>query len=137
MAQKRLNAIDKLVGARIRERRKALQMSQRELGMAIGTTFQQVQKYESGANRIGASRLFEVASALDVTPSFFFEHISSSKRKATRPLRSNAAPAEGLAVIKALLAISDASLRNNAVGLVAQIASLTEEASGRANKNSA
>ena len=65
--------MDLHVGARLRLRRTLLGMSQEKLGEAIGLTFQQVQKYERGANRIGASRLFELSQALDVPVSFFFD----------------------------------------------------------------
>lgn len=65
--------IDRYVGARIRGRRLGLRISQTKLGQAIGVTFQQIQKYESGTNRVGASNLFRIAKALGVDVSFFFE----------------------------------------------------------------
>jgi transcriptional regulator with XRE-family HTH domain len=67
------NPVDIHVGARVRLRRTLLGLSQEKLADAIGLTFQQVQKYERGANRIGASRLFELSRVLDVPVSFFFE----------------------------------------------------------------
>lgn len=67
------HATDVHVGSRVRLRRTLLGMSQEKLGDAIGLTFQQVQKYERGANRIGASRLFELANVLEVPVQFFFE----------------------------------------------------------------
>src|ERR671928_1129093 len=67
------NPIDVRVGARLRLRRNMLGLSQEKLGEAIGLTFQQVQKYERGANRIGASRLHELSRVLDVPISFFFD----------------------------------------------------------------
>src|ERR671926_593637 len=67
------NPIDVRVGARLRLRRNMLRLSQEKLGEAIGLTFQQVQKYERGANRIGASRLHELSRVLDVPISFFFD----------------------------------------------------------------
>ncbi len=70
------NPIDMYVGSRVRLRRTLLGMSQEKLGEAIGLTFQQVQKYERGANRIGSSRLFDLARVLDVTVSYFFEDMS-------------------------------------------------------------
>ena len=71
-----LKTIDELVGAKIRERRKTLQITQDQLGVSIGVTFQQVQKYESGVNRVSASRLHAVGKALGVKPAFFFEGLS-------------------------------------------------------------
>jgi transcriptional regulator with XRE-family HTH domain len=70
------NPVDVHVGSRVRLRRTLLGMSQEKLGDAIGLTFQQVQKYERGANRIGASRLFDVARVLEVPVSFFFDEMS-------------------------------------------------------------
>ena len=67
------HAVDRYVGARVRERRKALKLSQIHLAMKLGLTFQQVQKYERGANRISASKLYEIGQALQVPIAWFFE----------------------------------------------------------------
>jgi transcriptional regulator with XRE-family HTH domain len=67
------NPVDIHVGSRVRLRRTLLGLSQEKLGEAVGLTFQQIQKYERGANRIGASRLFEFSRILDVPVSFFFD----------------------------------------------------------------
>jgi transcriptional regulator with XRE-family HTH domain len=72
--------IDRYVGGRIRGRRLGLRVSQTKLGQAIGVTFQQIQKYESGTNRVGASNLFRIAKALAVEVSFFFEGLPSQER---------------------------------------------------------
>lgn len=72
----RPNPIDVHVGSRVRLRRTLLGLSQEKLGEAIGLTFQQVQKYERGANRIGASRLFDLSRVLDVPVSFFFDDMT-------------------------------------------------------------
>ncbi len=74
----RPSPIDVHVGSRIRLRRTLLGMSQERLGEALGLTFQQVQKYERGANRVGASRLFDLSRALDVPISFFFDDMPDS-----------------------------------------------------------
>ena len=73
MAKKAPNPIDKHVGSRVRMRRMMLGMSQEKLGDALGLTFQQVQKYEKGTNRIGASRLQQISQILQVPVAFFFE----------------------------------------------------------------
>jgi transcriptional regulator with XRE-family HTH domain len=70
----RPDPVDVHVGSRVRLRRNMLGMSQEKLGEAISLTFQQVQKYERGANRIGASRLWELSEILDVPVRFFFDH---------------------------------------------------------------
>ena len=87
MRKKRLppgvpNPVDIHVGGRVRQRRTLLGLSQEKLGDAVGLTFQQIQKYERGANRIGASRLFQLSRILDVPISFFFEDIPVNLRTA-------------------------------------------------------
>ncbi len=76
--ESRPSPIDVHVGARIRLRRTLLGMSQERLGEALGLTFQQVQKYERGVNRVGASRLFDLSRVLDVPISFFFDDMPDS-----------------------------------------------------------
>ena len=93
MAKKAPNPIDKHVGSRVRMRRMMLGMSQEKLGDALGLTFQQVQKYEKGTNRIGASRLQHIASILGVTISFFFEGL---------PSETNAARAQAIGPLAAI-----------------------------------
>ena len=77
-----MNKIDVLVGKRIRARRHAMGISQTELGDAIGVKFQQIQKYETGANRVSASRLWAVAEKLGVDVVYFFEGINRSDKNA-------------------------------------------------------
>jgi transcriptional regulator with XRE-family HTH domain len=74
------NPVDVHVGSRVRLRRTLLGLSQEKLGEAVGLTFQQIQKYERGANRIGASRLFEFSRILDVPVSFFFDDMAERTR---------------------------------------------------------
>ena len=74
--------IDKFVGSRVRARRVGLRISQTKLGDAIGVTFQQVQKYENGTNRIGASNLFKISKTLSVEVAFFFEGLDADKEAA-------------------------------------------------------
>ena len=73
MVKRSTDAIDRLVAARIRTQRKVRGLSQTALGKALGMHYQQVQKYENGKNWLGASRLQQIAKALDVPPDFFFE----------------------------------------------------------------
>ena len=73
MASKAADPIDKHVGARVRTRRTLIGMTQRQLAKALGLTYQQIQKYEDGRNRIGASRLHQIASILEVPLPFFFQ----------------------------------------------------------------
>src|SRR3546814_20113266 len=85
------NPVDVHVGSRVRLRRTLLGMSQEKLGEAIGLTFQQVQKYERGTNRIGASRLFDLSKVLDVPVGFFFEELGDWNSKAAGRGRACAA----------------------------------------------
>jgi transcriptional regulator with XRE-family HTH domain len=87
---KPLNIVDVCVGARVRTRRVTLGMSQSKLGEFLGVTFQQIQKYESGSNRIGVHRLRVTAHVLEVSPSYFFEGVIARLseeviRKSSRP----------------------------------------------------
>src|ERR1700759_3811015 len=130
MAKKAPNPIDKHVGSRVRMRRMMLGMSQEKLGDALGLTFQQGQKYEKGTNRIGASRLQQIAHILQVPVAFFFEGAPSPDPQADG-LREAPSPAyvadflatsEGLALTKAFMRIKEPKLRRRIVDLVEQIA---------------
>lgn len=94
--ESRPSPIDVHVGTRIRLRRTLLGMSQERLGEALGLTFQQVQKYERGVNRVGASRLFDLSRVLDVPISFFFDDMPDTLAAAygTQPARRVAGFAE-------------------------------------------
>ncbi len=88
------NPVDVHVGARMRLRRTLLGMSQEQLGAALGLTFQQVQKYERGANRVGASRLYDLARALDVPVTFFFDEMPDGvKAQSPSQISRTAGPA--------------------------------------------
>jgi transcriptional regulator with XRE-family HTH domain len=133
VAKKAPNPIDKHVGSRVRMRRMMLGMSQEKLGDALGLTFQQVQKYEKGTNRIGASRLQQISHILQVPVAFFFEGApnvptspgrDSSLHEAPSPayVSDFLATSDGLALTKAFTRISDSKLRRRIVDLVEQIA---------------
>ena len=132
MAKKAPNPIDKHVGSRVRMRRMMLGMSQEKLGNNLGLTFQQVQKYEKGTNRIGASRLQQISQILQVPVSFFFEgapaHANAARVDGMGEAPSPAyvsdflATSDGLALTKAFMRISDSKLRRRIVDLVEQIA---------------
>jgi transcriptional regulator with XRE-family HTH domain len=123
------NPIDQHVGARVRLRRIMLGYSQEKLGLALGVTFQQVQKYEKGANRIGASRLQAISKLLDAPPSFFFDGAPTAAGLPTgfedspRPyVPDMVTTAEGLQLNRAFARIGDPKVRRRLVELVAQIA---------------
>ena len=132
MAKKAPNPIDRHVGSRVRMRRLMLEMSQEKLADALALTFQQVQKYEKGANRIGASRLQHISHILQVPVAFFFEgapHVpgpagSVEMDAAPSPayVADFLATSDGLSLTKAFMRIPDAKLRRRIVDLVEQIA---------------
>ena len=122
------SAVDKHVGSRVRMRRMMLAMSQGKLGDALGLTFQQVQKYEKGTNRIGASRLQQISHILQVPVAFFFEGAPDlhGSTDAPSPFPSYVsdflATREGLLLTKAFMRINEAKLRRRIVDLVEEIA---------------
>src|SRR5438105_15301291 len=129
MAKKAPNPIDKHVGSRVRMRRMMLSMSQEKLGNALGLTFQQVQKYEKGTNRIGASRLQQISNILQVPVAFFFEGApnlqgTEGTKDAPSPtyVSEFLATSEGLSLSKAFMRIREAKLRRRIVDLVEEIA---------------
>ena len=130
---RRPNPIDVHVGGRVRFRRMLLGMSQEKLGEKLGLTFQQVQKYEKGINRIGASRLFDLAQVLGVPVQFFYEEAPASEPPPVMPDGFSEKPAEnaiveflrsrdGLELNKAFVRISDAKARRAIVELVRSLA---------------
>ncbi|HLH97742.1 MAG TPA: helix-turn-helix transcriptional regulator [Xanthobacteraceae bacterium] len=134
MAKKAPNPIDKHVGSRVRMRRMMLSMSQEKLGGALGLTFQQVQKYEKGTNRIGASRLQQISHILQVPVAFFFEGAPSEQApsegfsEAPSPsyVSDFLATSDGLALTKAFMDIKEPRLRRRIVDLVEEIAGRQE-----------
>ena len=112
--------VDVHVGSRVRLRRTLLGMSQEKLGNAVGLTFQQIQKYERGANRIGASRLFEMSRVLDVPVQFFFDEMPTEPESSDyRPMSGETdtpeqdpmARRETLELIRAYYRIADPQVR--------------------------
>jgi transcriptional regulator with XRE-family HTH domain len=127
------NPIDKHVGSRVRMRRKMLAMSQTQLADALGLTFQQVQKYEKGTNRMGASRLQQMSDILQVPVEFFFEgapnasapHGSNGSALSMVEIDDFVSNSDGLRLIGAFLRIDNAALRRRIVMLVQEIAVTT------------
>jgi transcriptional regulator with XRE-family HTH domain len=136
---RRPNPMDIHVGSRVRLRRMLLGISQEKLGKRLGLTFQQVQKYEKGVNRIGASRLFDLATVLDVPIQYFYEdapsgaaRISSapgfSEAPADGPIMEFLASREGLELNKAFARIQDPKARRAVIDLVRALAGIEDDA---------
>jgi transcriptional regulator with XRE-family HTH domain len=131
------NPIDRHVGSRVRMRRILLGMSQEKLGEALGLTFQQVQKYEKGTNRIGASRLQQISRTLNVPPAFFFDGapllddtvsengvvLAAAEPSSSSFVLDFIATSEGLHLNKAFARIQDPKVRKRIIDLVTSLAS--------------
>jgi transcriptional regulator with XRE-family HTH domain len=127
MAGKKPNPVDAHVGSRVRLRRMLLGMSQERLGESMGLTFQQVQKYEKGVNRIGASRLFQISKILDVPVQFFFEEAPHGDTSPARGMAEADSETfileflnsrEGLELNRAFVKIANSKVRKSVVDLV-------------------
>ncbi|MCM2291552.1 helix-turn-helix transcriptional regulator [Allorhizobium sp. BGMRC 0089] len=130
--KKKPNPIDIHVGSRIRLRRTMLGMSQEKLGESLGITFQQIQKYEKGTNRVGASRLQNISSILNVPVSFFFEDAPGeqagnmgngfSEAASSNYVVDFLSSSEGLQLNRAFVKINDPKVRRKVVDLVKALA---------------
>ena len=131
MAKKQPSSVDAHVGSRVRLRRMLIGMSQEKLGECLGLTFQQVQKYEKGANRIGASRLYDISSILGVPVSYFFDdlvgdhgvkrangHSNTTDVDAGPYMMEFVSSAEGFQLVRAFTKITDPRVRKRMLDLV-------------------
>ncbi len=134
--KKKPNPIDIHVGSRIRLRRNMLGMSQEKLGENLGITFQQIQKYEKGTNRVGASRLQAISSILSVPVAFFFEDAPGKENGSFGGLAEDNSTtyvvdflnsSEGLQLNRAFVKINDSKVRRKVVDLVKALAAEGEE----------
>lgn len=127
---KTADEVDAHIGARVKLRRMAVGMSQEQLGEALGLTFQQVQKYEKGLNRIGAGRLYRIARILGVSACFFFEGLpegetdeaKAAASERTAEILAFVGSAEGYHLSNAFAQIADAPTRRRLVELIRTIA---------------
>ena len=127
------NAVDKRLGERVRARRLEIGLSQEKLAEILGVTFQQVQKYEKGVNRIAASRLFAIAAALEVPVARFFEGLTPVRHGVAEEEADYVADAmatpEGMQLVALFSSIANPKVRRRVVDLVRALAE--EEASER------
>ncbi len=133
MQKKSPNEIDRHIGSRVKARRIMLGMSQEKLGEALGLTFQQVQKYEKGMNRISVGRLVDIAKILGVEIHFFFDGIKSGKAESgfaeeeSPPYIADVmSTPEGLQLIRTFTAIRNPKIRKSIVQLVVSLAAQDE-----------
>jgi len=132
--KKSTSSIDKEIGTRVRMRRISIGMSQEKLGEMLGLTFQQVQKYEKGMNRISVGRLVDIAKILGVDIHFFFHGIKSGKaepgfaeEESTPYLADVMSTPEGLQLIRTFTSIKSPKVRKSIVQLVASLAAQDEQ----------
>jgi len=132
--KKSTSLIDKEIGTRVRMRRISIGMSQEKLGEMLGLTFQQVQKYEKGMNRISVGRLVDIAKILGVDIHFFFDGIKSGKagsgfaEEESAPYIADVmSTPEGLQLIRTFTGIKSAKVRKSIVQLVASLAAQEEQ----------
>ena len=130
---KKANAVDAQIGNRVRVRRMLVSMSQEKLGELLKVTFQQIQKYERGANRVSASRLFQIAKVLGVPVSYFFDNLTGTDEGVPAPgfaepsneeagLMEFLSTREGIELNRAFQRITDPSKRRAVVELVRSMA---------------
>ncbi len=137
-ALKGADNIDAYIGSRVRLRRVTLGVSQEQLGTALGLTFQQIQKYEKGQNRIGAGRLYRIAQALSAPVDYFFDGLPSTAPRGDEPgviarsaeIQSFIASSDGHSLALAFQQIADLSTRKRIIDLITTIADDTVEIPG-------
>jgi transcriptional regulator with XRE-family HTH domain len=126
--KKQANPIDAQVGSRVRIRRMLIGMSQEKLGDLLSLTFQQIQKYEKGVNRIGAGRLYEIARILGVPIEFFYEGVAGGPgpggfaESESAPVMEFVSSGEGMQLSLAFMKIKDAKVRKRVLDLVKSLA---------------
>ena len=117
MSARKVSSMDAHVGAKLREARVIGGLSQEQLGEAAGVTFQQIQKYEIGSNRIAASRLYDLARILDVPTSYFFEGLQDFNDTAVRD--------PGLDIVSAVASIDDEQIKSRIVTFIEDVSGRT------------
>ncbi len=125
--QRSANSVDSHVGSRVRLRRLELGLSQEKLADQLGITFQQVQKYERGTNRIGASRLHQIAIVLEAPITYFFDGATQPSESVSKtnesPLSQALSDPATVRLVRAFASITDTQLKQKAVGIIEAIAS--------------
>ena len=130
------SGIDRIVGQRLRWRRRELKLTQEQLGEKLGLTFQQVQKYEKGVNRISAGRLFEIAQALGITITYFYEGVDElmenpmtvSVHEPDHPPSLPVIDTEAMELVTAFQKIGDKSLRRSLLETIRAAAATSDAA---------
>jgi transcriptional regulator with XRE-family HTH domain len=117
----KFHPVDVHVGDRMRQRRCLLGMSQTKFGDGVGLTFQQIQKYERGSNRVSASRLFEFAKVLNVPVAFFFDQMSSATKASRTKTKALPVARETIQLVRAYYKIRDPGIRRCTLTLIKKL----------------
>lgn len=129
--------VDRHVGIRIRLRRKQLNMSQGQLAEALGVTFQQIQKYERAANRVSASKLWEIAQALESPVAYFYDGLDGETEAAEAPLSAQQLllSREGVELVAAFRGIHSPQRRGVLLNLISELAPSPDDASNSGDQD--
>jgi transcriptional regulator with XRE-family HTH domain len=114
--------IESLIGERVRFRRLQVGMSQEQLGEALGVTFQQIQKYEKGTNRVSSGRLVKIAEALECNVMLFFEGLDLIEMPTSTPFSQFLSTKDGVAIVEAMLKIRTQELRRTVIDIAEKLA---------------
>ena len=125
--QRSVTTMDALIGQRLRARRMEQHMSQDELGHQLGVSFQQVQKYEKGVNRVGAARLQQIATALQTDVVYFIGDMKNGKECAPSKLTTFMATKDGIAIVEAMMRLDNAALRRSVIDLARKLGNVYSE----------
>jgi transcriptional regulator with XRE-family HTH domain len=120
-SKKNTFALDEIIGSRVRAKRMEIGMSQETLGKALGLTFQQVQKYEKGVNRIGAGRLSQIADILGTEMGYFMRDLSNGGKRGLSPFEAFMATREGAAIVEAMIELN-LELRRTVIDVARRLA---------------
>ena len=122
------NSIDQHIGSRIRQRRNELHLSQEKLGEAMGISFQQVQKYEKGTNRVAGSRMVQIAALLNADIDFFYPAKANGHKPVASTMDGFLASREGLVIAEAFVRIKDPQVRHVIASSIARLAGALDSA---------
>jgi transcriptional regulator with XRE-family HTH domain len=123
LKQRSVTTMDALIGQRLKARRLEQHMSQADLGEHLGVTFQQVQKYEKGVNRIGAVRLQQIANCLETDVNYFMGDMTNGKLRAPSKLSAFMATKDGIDIVEAMMKLDNPDLRRSVISLARTLGS--------------
>jgi transcriptional regulator with XRE-family HTH domain len=121
IGKRNVTPMDRVLGTKVRARRIEMHLSQSDLADALGVSFQQVQKYEKGVNRIGSSRLMQIAQALKTDTGYFFAELNGNLRQTPSKLSTFMATKDGLDIVEAMMKLNNPELRRSVILLARKL----------------